>query len=311
MPVKGFMVGPLIASFVAVIAGFCLSLPLTASGAEVLGKKPRHVWGGPSSVPNEQAITKRIWAPGIDEGYVPQGVTWAEGAVYLSAYRSTDPKVDKGPCRIYKVDAESGETLGQFDLPEDCGHAGGLAYIGNGILIAADTRRLYRIDAASAFAGPGASAAVIATVKLGGQVKGSFADFDGTSLLVGSYEKNAERAKAHFLPLSIFDTHGDRTVNEEVALRTIPIPVEAQGAAFDKEGNLWISASSGKFGALHKLDARTGRPLSSYEMAIGIEDLAFDPEGRLWSVSEAGSLRWQRWSKVFPLLFRIDLNHLK
>jgi outer membrane protein assembly factor BamB len=310
MLAEDLVTGPLKCPMVAVLVIFYAFLPLTASGAEVLGKKPRHVWGGPSSVPNEQAITKRIWVPGIDDGYVPQGVTWADGTIYLSSYRSTDPKIDKGPCRIYKVDAESGETLGQFDLPEDCGHAGGLAYIGNGILVAADTRRLYKIDAASAFAGQGASTAVIASVRLGGQVKGSFVDFDGASLVVGSYEKDAARAKAHFLPLSIFDTPGGKTVDEGVAVRTIPIPVEAQGAAFDKEGNLWISASSGKFGALYKLDARTGRPLSSYEMVIGIEDLAFDEESRLWSVSEAGSIRWQKWSKTYPLLFRIDLDKL-
>jgi hypothetical protein len=308
---EGFVTDLLKYSIVAAFVLLYAFVPFTASGAEVLGTKPRHVWGGPSSVSNEQAITKRIWAPGIDDGYVPQGVTWADGAIYLSSYRSTDPKIDKGPCRIYKVDSESGETLGQFDLPEDCGHAGGLAYLGNGILIAADTRRLYKIDAASAFAGQGASTAVIATVKLGGQVKGSFADFDGAAVLVGSYEKSAEKAKAHFLPLSIFDTHKDKTVNEDIAVRTIPIPLEAQGAAFDKEGNLWISASSGKFGTLYKLDARMGRVLSSYEMVIGIEDLAFDHEGRLWSVSEAGSLRWQRWSKTFPLLFRVDLSKLK
>jgi len=296
---------------VAACMVFYALLPLTASGAEVLGKKPRHVWGGPSSVPNGHAIIKRIWAPGIDDGYVPQGVTWADGVIYLSGYRSTDPKIDRGPCRIYKVDAESGKTLGQFDLPEDCGHVGGLAYIGNGILVASDTRRLYKIDAASAFVGQSVSTAVIATVKLGGQVKGSFVDFDGTSVFVGSYEKEAEKAKGHFLPLSIFNTHYDKTVNENIAVRTIPIPVEAQGAAFDKEGNLWITASSSKFGTLYKLDATTGRSLFSYEMVIGIEDLAFDDEGRLWSVSEAGSIRWQRWSKTFPLLFRIDLNKLK
>jgi hypothetical protein len=298
-------------SMVAAFVLFYAFVPFTASGAEVLGKKPRHVWGGPSSVPNDQAITKRIWAPGIDDGYVPQGVTWADGVIYLSSYRSTDPKIDKGPCRIYKVDAESGETLGQFDLPEDCGHAGGLACIGNGILVAADTRRLYKIDAGSAFAGQRASTAVIATVSLSGQVKGSFVDFDGASVVVGSYEKDAARAKAHFLPLSIFDTPSGKTVNEGIAVRTIPIPAEAQGAAFDKEGNLWISASGGKFGTLHKLDARTGRSLSSYEMVIGIEDLAFDDEGRLWSVSEAGSLRWQKWSKTYPLLFRIVLDKLQ
>jgi len=305
------MINSIKCSVVAAYVVVFIFVPLTASAAEVLGKKPRHVWGGPSSVPNVQAITKRIWAPGIDDGYVPQGVTWADGAIYLSGYRSTDPKIDKGPCRIYKVDAETGKILGQFDLPEDCVHAGGLAYIGNGILIASDTRRLYKIDTALAFAGQNASTAVIATVKLGGQLKGSFVDFDGTSVFVGSYEKDAEKAKGHFLPLSIFDTHNDKTVNEVIADRTISIPVEAQGAAFDKEGNLWITASSSKFGKLYKLDAKTGRLVSSYEMVIGIEDLAFDDEGRLWSVSEAGSMRWQKWAKTYPLLFRIDLNKLE
>lgn len=286
-------------------------LPLTASAIEVLGKKPSHVLGAPSSMPNDQAITKMIWAPGIDDGYVPQGVTWADGAIYLSGYRSTDPKVDKGPCRIYKVDVESGRTLGHFDLPEDCGHAGGLAHIGNGILVVSDTRRLYKIDGASAFEGQSASTAVIATVKLGGRLKGSFVDFDGTSVFIGSYEKDTEKAKGHFLPLSVFDTHNNKTVNEIIAVRTISIPVEAQGAAFDMEGNLWISASSSKFGTLYKLDAKRGRLLSSYDMVIGIEDLAFDDEGSLWSVSEAGSIRWQKWGKTYPLLFRIDLNKLR
>jgi hypothetical protein len=39
-------------------------------------------------------------------------------------------------------------------------------------------------------------------------------------------------------------------------------------------------------------------------MVIGIEDIAFDDAGRLWSVSEAGVLRWQRWGKTFPVLWR-------
>jgi hypothetical protein len=298
-------------TLVRVFVVFCALVASCATGADVLGKKPPHVQGGPSAVPNDQAITQRIWAPGIDDGYVPQGVTWADAAVYLSSYQSTDPKVDKGPCRIYKVDAATGHALGQYDLPEDCGHAGGLAYIGQGILIVSDTRRLYKIDTASAFAGHHPSTAVVAIVKLGGEVKGSFVDFDGTSLFVGAYEKDAGRAKAHFLPLSIFATHNGQTVNDGIALRSIPIPVEAQGAAFDKEGNLWVSASSSKFGTLYKIDSKNGDSISSHEMVIGIEDLAFDDEGKLWSVSEAGSLRWQKWSRTFPILFRIDVGKLK
>lgn len=53
--------------------------PASSMAVDVLGRKPRHVWGGPSSVVNEQAITKMIWAPGVDDGYVPQGITVAHG----------------------------------------------------------------------------------------------------------------------------------------------------------------------------------------------------------------------------------------
>ncbi|MCK9380402.1 MAG: hypothetical protein M0P95_04960 [Sulfuritalea sp.] len=305
------MLRELIRSVVAIGAVFCAFLSLTASAMEVLGMKPSHVSGGPSSAANDQAITKMIWAPGIDEGYVPQGIAWADGAVYLSAYRSTDPRVDKGPCRIFKVDPESGNTLGQFDLPEDCGHAGGLAYAGKGILIAADTRRLYRIDVAAAFSPGSSSNAITATVSLRGELKGSFVDFDGASVFIGSFEKDAAKAKGHFLPLSVFDAHNGKTINESAAIRPLPLPPEAQGAAFDKAGNLWITASSSRFGLLSRLDSKTGQIASNFEMVIGIEDIAFDDEGRLWSVSEAGSLRWRRWSRTFPVLFRVDPSKLK
>lgn len=46
-------------------------------------------------------------------------------------------------------------------------------------------------------------------------------------------------------------------------------------------------------------------------MVIGMEGLAFDAQGALWSVSEAGSLRWQRWGVYYPVLFRIDPARLQ
>ena len=97
-----------------------ISMPVFTVAADVLGKKPRHVWGGQSSVVNDQAITKMIWAPGIDDGYVPQGITVADGSVLLSGYQSTNPKVDRGPCRVFRVDAKTGAYTGRFDLPEAC-----------------------------------------------------------------------------------------------------------------------------------------------------------------------------------------------
>jgi len=286
-------------------------LPWATSAQATLGTKPSHVWGGPSSVPNQQAITRMIWAPGIDDGYVPQGVAWADGAVYVSGYRSTDPKIDRGPCRVFKVDPESGNTLGQLDLPDDCGHAGGLAYVGHGVLVASDTRRLYKIDLATAFAPSRSSAAITATVVLRGAVKGSFVDFDGHTLLMGTYDRDPTKSKAHFLPLSALETASDKKVDEATAVHSIALPPEAQGAAFDQDGALWTTASNSRFGQLYKLDAKSGNILTRYEMVIGIEDVAFDDQGQLWSVSEAGSLRWQKWSKTFPVLFRVDTSKLE
>jgi len=301
-----------ITTLVIIICSLVLAfLPFSTMAADVLGKKPGHVSGGLSSTYNDQALLKLIWAPGIDDGYVPQGLTVAEGFVLVSGYKSTDPKVDRGPCRVFKVDVKSGECTGQFDLPEDFGHAGGLAYIGQGILIAADTRRLYKIDMNKAFQDGDTKNALLGAVKLGGELKASFVDFDGTSIFVGSSEKDQSKAKGFFLPVSIFETQNRKTIKEDVALKSFSIGAEANGAAFDKQGNLWITFSSSKHGELQKVDPSSGKVLAKYDMVIGIEDIGFDGDGRLWSVSEAGSLRWSKWSKTFPVIFQVDVSKLK
>lgn len=301
-----------IAKLATIICSLVLaSMPISTMAEDVLGKKPHHVWGGPSSVANNQTITKRIWAPGIDDGYVPQGLTVAEGSVLLSSYKSTDPKVARGPCRVFKVDAQTGEYTSHFDLPEDCGHAGGLVYIGKGSLVVSDTRRLYKVDMKKAFQDGDLKNALQGVVKLAGDLKGSFVDFDGTSIFVGSSEKDASEAKGFFLPVSIFEEHNGKTIREDIASRSFPIAAEAQGAAFDKQGNLWMTFSSSKHGELEKVDPTTGKVLAQYNMVIGIQDIGFDEEGGLWSVSEAGSLRWSKWSKTFPVIFQMDVPKLK
>jgi DNA-binding beta-propeller fold protein YncE len=281
-----------------------------ADTAQILGKKPAHI-SSPSSVPNEQAITKMIWAPGIDDGYVPQGLAFADGAVFISGYQSTDPKVDKGPCRVFKVATETGQQVGFFDLLEDCGHAGGLVSLGNGVLIIADTRRLYKVDLPKALQSQNAESALLGSVRLSGQLKGSFIDFDGSSIFIGSSEKDQSKAKGHYLPLDIFDTQNGKTINEGKAIHSVPIGAEAQGAGFDRDRNLWLTFSSSKYGSLQKIDSKTGQVLADYRMAIGVEDIGFDDEGRLWIVSEAGSRRWSKWSQKFPILFQIDVTKLK
>lgn len=292
-------------------ASVSLAAPHSSEAAELLGTKPAHLWGGPSTPPNNQAISTMIWAPGIDAGYVPQGVASAGGSILVSAYRSTDPKTDKGPCRVFRVDARTGASSGHFDLPDDCGHAGGAVSLGNGVLVVSDTRRLYKVDTNRAFRDGDTRSALLGSVKLSGALKGSFVGSDGKSLFIGSSEKEADKANGFFLPLSVFETHNGKTIAEDMASKRFPIAPRAQGAAFDRAGNLWLTASSSKFGELLKMDADSGAVLARYNMVIGIEDLSFDEDGQLWSVSEAGSVRWSKWSASFPVVFRIDTSKLK
>lgn len=294
----------------ALAAAAMLLMALSHAGAaDVLGTRPAHLPGELPAVPNDAAILTRIWAPDIDEGYVPQGVTIADGALLVSSYRSVDPKVGSGPCRVARIDPASGRTTGQFDMPGTCGHAGGLAYLGEGMLLVADTRKLYKIDLARALAGQGDF--VVATLALGGDMKGSLAGFDGTSIFIASSEKDAEKARGFFLPLSLFDTRNGAVLTPTDASRILAVPALAQGAAFDRDGALWMTFSNSKAGALKKLDAASGAVLASYDMVIGIEDISFDAQGRLWTVSEAGTLRWSRWSHSYPVLFSVDPARLR
>jgi len=84
-----------------------------------------------------------------------------------------------------------------------------------------------------------------------------------------------------------------------------------QGTAFDSTGALWLSTSDSRHGLLVRSDSPGQAPTARHAMVIGMEGLAFDAQGALWSVSEAGSLRWQRWGVHYPVLFRIDPARLQ
>ena len=54
-----------------------------------VGVRPSHLGTDPvSTVPNQQAITQALWAPGIDHRYVPQGQTGGilEGITHRITY---------------------------------------------------------------------------------------------------------------------------------------------------------------------------------------------------------------------------------
>jgi hypothetical protein len=113
------------------------------SPAPIAGIAPSYGPKTVSAVPNAAAIVRRIWVPELDAGYDPQGLAVDGGSIYVSAYHSDSLGVRRGPCRVIRVDLETGGPAGYVDVPSPCGHAGGLAIGGDGVLYVADTHTLF------------------------------------------------------------------------------------------------------------------------------------------------------------------------
>lgn len=278
---------------------------------QIMGARPTYLDAVTEDVPNGAALGHHIWTPGLDEGYVPQGLTIADGYILVSSYLpSPDLKSNTGPCRVFRIEQATGKASGAFDLPVGaCTHSGGLAYLGNGMLLLADTRQLFRIDLAKALAS-GRAEGAMKSVKIAGELRGSYATFDGKDAWIGTWTKEEPHARMFRLDPRLFDDYDGQTVKEERAVESIPVPLEAQGAAFDKDGNLWVSASNGKWGKLYRLDRR-GNVQAQYEMTAGLEDLTVDAKGRLWGLSESGTRKYMHWPTRFPFIFEIDTAKLK
>jgi hypothetical protein len=273
-----------------------------------------------TAVPNQQAISALSWAPGLDDGYDPQGLTVIGDSVLVSGYK------EKQPCRIFRMNQADGKVTGRFDL-KTCHHGGGLAYAGReggaDILVVADTSRLFKVNLKAAFeAGaiePGKGKGVLAYVDLAGGLVGSFADFDARSrsVFIGTYLTKSQAAgKAvgrTLVPLALLDSANGRTLDSRscTGCKTpaATLAADAQGAAYDAAGVLWYTSSSSQFGCL----TRTGPNPATFPMVAGIEDIGFDGEGRLWAVSESGSSKYwsdAKWKTRFPFVFRIDVAKL-
>lgn len=282
-----------------------------AVGGAILGSRPTYPASFTDAVPNGAALGHRIYTPGLDEGYVPQGLTSAGPHLFVSSYKpSPDLKASTGPCRVFRIEMATGKDAGHFDIPAGaCTHAGGLAYAGNGKLLLADTRRLFLIDVEQALAA-GSSAGASKSVHLAGELRGSYATFDGRHLWIGTWTKQQPQARMFRLDPRLFDEHAEQTVREDRAVESIPVPLEAQGAAFDQAGRLWVSASNGAWGRLYRLD-RQGQVAATYAMVAGLEDLTVDDSGHLWGLSESGTRKYLHWPTRFPYIFQIDTGALK
>ena len=284
----------------------------TAASAEVLGRKPSYVDAPPASFPNQQAITPRIWIPGLDEGWTAQGVALAGKYALVTSYQDQDR--GKPKCRVFRVELATGRDAGAFDLPEPCVHAGGITDIGGGYIVVADTRQDWRVDVEKAIAAGKAEGATRGMIRLGTGFGSAFTFFDGKDLWNGVFvtEKDAADSKIYRLDMALFDRDGV-SVNNDVPLEVVKVPIHAQGGAFDAQGNLWIAGSYGpKVSYLARVDRKTGAVLARYDMPPRIENIVFDARGGLWAISESGSRKYHKPSETdFPFIFEIDVGKLK
>jgi len=294
---------------------FAAALALTACAALTpSGDPPPYATRPLTAVPNADAIVARRWAPGLADGYVPQGVAIGAGLTWVAAYRSTDPKQNRGPCRLFALDVR-GELAGTVDLPDTCGHAGGTTFGADGTLYVADTAHLFRIDARAALAAGRCTPATCAVVRLGGALRGSALAFRDGELWFAPYRRPRDGTvhawRVSDVTVKALPDAPDAVLDERAARRAMPIAFQTQGAAFAADGALWLTQSGSTFGRLQRLDPGSGEVTGAYAMPAGIEDIEFAPDGRLWLVSEAGSQRWSGWSTFFPVLFAVDVARLR
>lgn len=283
-------------------AGLCLASAARARPA-LPGDAPAYDARELTVVPNAPAIGRRYWSPGLNEGYVPQGLTVFGDEVLVACYRSTERDQDNGPARVFRLARADGRLLGSFVLPATYGHPGGLA-TARDTLFVANSGRLLALDfKESCRTG---ECAPLKEARVDKAMGPSFLTASGDTLWFGPYRREGTPG-LHAVPIDRILAGGEIPIGLADSRATLPLPLFAQGATFDKAGKIWISQSSGNRPAfLSRLDPATGAVLGRYPAPGGIEDLGLARDGKIWAVGEAGTQRWSRWSTFFPLVFEID-----
>ncbi|MBI3515532.1 MAG: hypothetical protein HY060_15955 [Proteobacteria bacterium] len=301
------------------LAAVALLLAASCGGPDargILGTPPSFGPGGVDAAPNAAAIVQRIWVPALDDYGVPQGLAVAGGDVLVSTFQSRRHDLNKGPCRVYRIDAATGGVRGRIDLPfalpydgmRHCGHSGGLAAFADGTLVIADTQLLF-VTTLDAF---DQAAPIVRKLALGDGLTGGVAATSADSLWLGTSVKDKPGQIVRIDLATVKDLRDGATVTAAMAGKPVPIPSDAQGAAFDRDGRLWVARSDIGWARLVRLDPATGAIEADYAVPAATEGIAFAADGRLWAVSEAGARRFYEFLPArmlfpfYPLIYAID-----
>lgn len=280
----------------------------------ILGAATSYGRSTPSNVPMATAIVRRMWVPALDAGFDPQGLAAVGDSLLVSGYISLKVGQDRGQCRVYRVDQTTGATTGQFDVPSPCGHAGGIALAGNGMIYITDTHTLFRTPLADAF---GSTLPSFQSFPLGPGLIGALAASGAADIWIGTYVTDAPGRIFQFPAASLAALHDGQTLTRDMAKQALRIPSYAQGAAIDPAGRqLWISQSGFYWGRLTAIDTTTGAAIVDHAAPPGIEGINFDSKRTLWAVSEAGARHnfdlpmAAVFVPFYPIIFDLDLAKL-
>lgn len=300
----------------ATLLALILALPLgavavtsTAASLTIGGRAPTYTTKPLSAVPNAAALRAWAWSPGLDEGYVPQAVARVGERFFVVTYQSRDESQPHGEGRVFALDA-TGAVRGQFVLPDDIQHPGGLAIEGNNAYVA-NFGSLLRLDLERSLAS--GHAVVIGRRAIERPMGPSFLTVHEGQLWFGRFARETDdRPRLYVVDVGkVFSPDRAAPLRPSDASREFAIPLLVQGAAFDRAGQLWLSASVQKEGWLYRYDPVTGRELARHAAPPGIEGLVAGGAERLWSVGECGTRRWLKSAAFFPVVFEIDLTRLR
>ena len=257
-----------------------------------------------SSFPNDDAGCDAVWIPGLENGFVAQGLgVMVDDTTYLSGYihPPEDPKDDKSGehCAIAHVSLTTGEVLDSYDFDRStCKHGGGIAIDSDLRVWIADTRKLLLVTGPM-FTNPDPAAAKIDKDDFEkGGLKASFlVDGRPGHLWVGSWIQDGPAGKIYEFTTDYLEERATvgGPIKKSAATDARSIPLDTQGAAFNG-GALFAASSNSKTGFL-KTDHGT------FGFGPGVEEIQFAGEC-LWAVFEAGARIYQK--KSFPVIARFD-----
>ena len=207
--------------------------------------------GGYTRIDIEKYTEQGFEIPGLESGFVPQGLCYSEklGAYLISGY------TDGGNSKIYTVDEKTNETK-EIILKDYTAHAGGIAAGGNNIWICSGGNaekggKLYHFTAdAIAQAESGDEIAFDSKTDLA--VKGSFLGCGGDMIWVGEfytdggdYEVNPDHAygKNHAWACG-YSVDSDGKLRLEAV---ISVPDEVQGMSVLSDNTVIFSTSYGRY----------------------------------------------------------------